>query len=92
MRDTAEDFIRREVGKLLRVDYRGKLLCLSCLFKLAVERFGTTRYTRGQIERSLDAVFRPPGALRRLHGVVCGHCEKTLPGLTATPARSGLSA
>ena len=92
MSDTAEDFIRREVGKLLRVDSRGKFLCAACLLKLAVERVGTTQYTRGQIERALDAVFRSPGALRRVHTFVCDQCGKTLPCLTATPTRSGLSA
>jgi len=92
MSDTAEDFMRREVSKLLRVDYRGKFMCATCLLKLAVERFGTTLYTRGQIERALDAVFRSPGALRRVHRFVCDQCGKTLPCLTATPARSGLSA
>ncbi len=92
MSATVEDFVRREVGKLLRVDYRGKFMCASCLLKLAVERFGTTRYTRGQVERTLDTVFRSPGPLRRVHAFVCDQCGKTLPCLTATPARSGLSA
>jgi hypothetical protein len=49
----AEDFIRREVGKLLRVDYRGKVVCSACLLKLVVERLGTAKYTRGQTERTL---------------------------------------
>jgi hypothetical protein len=89
--DTAEDFIRREVSKLLRIDYRGKFMCSTCLLKLVVERFGTTPYTRGQFERALDAVFGSPGALRRVHAFVCDQCGKTLPCLTATPARSGFS-
>ena len=92
MSDTAEDFIRREVGKLLRVDYRGKFLCASCLLKLVVEQVGTTLYTRGQMERALDVIFRSPGALRRVHTFVCDQCGETGPCLTATPARSGLSA
>jgi hypothetical protein len=92
MSDTAEDFIRSEVGRLLRVDYRGKFMCASCLLKLTVERFGTIRYTRGQIERTLDTVFRSPGALRRVHRFVCDHCGQMTPCLTATPARSGLTA
>ena len=92
MSDTADDFVRREVSKLLRVEYRGKFMCASCLLKFAVERFGTTLYTRGQIERALDTIFRSPGALRRVHRFVCDQCGKTLPCLTATPARSGLSA
>src|SRR6266567_273806 len=48
MSDTADDFVRREVSKLLNVDYRGKFMCASCLLKFAVERFGTTLYTRGR--------------------------------------------
>jgi len=48
MSDTADDFVRREVSKLLHVDYRGKFMCASCLLKFAVERFGTTLYTRGR--------------------------------------------
>jgi len=92
MSDSAEDFIRREVGKLLRVDYRGKFMCAPCLVKQTVETCGTAVYTRGQIERALDGVFRSPGALRRLHAFVCDRCGKTTPCLTATPARSGLSA
>jgi len=92
MSDTADDFVRHEVSKLLRVEYRGKFMCVSCLLKFAVERFGTTLYTRGQIERALDTIFRSRGALRRVHRFVCDQCGKTLPCLTATPARSGLSA
>ena len=47
MSDSAEDFIRREVGKLLRVDYRGKFMCAPCLVKQTVETWGTAVYTRG---------------------------------------------
>ena len=74
------------------VDYRGKFMCAPCLVKQTVETWGTAVYTRGQIERALDGVFRSPGALRRLHAFVCDRCGKTTPCLTATPARSGLSA
>jgi len=92
MSDTAKDFIRREVGNLLRVVYRDMVGCSLCFFKPMIARFGTAQYTRGQAERSLDASFRSPGALRRIHRFVCDQCGKTLPCLTATPARSGLSA
>lgn len=92
MNDTAEDFIRREVGKLLRLDSRGKFLCAACLLKLAIERFGTALYTRGQIDRALDATLRSPEALRRVHRFVCDQCGQTTECLTATAARSGLSA
>ena len=92
MSNTAEDFVRREVGKSLRVDYGGRFMCASCLLKHAIEKFGTAQYTRGQVERSLAVMFRSPGALRRIHILVCDQCGNTLPCLTATPARSGLSA
>ena len=92
MSDTAEDFIRREIGKLLRVDYRGKVVCSACLLNLVIERFGTAKYTRGQIGRALDAIVRSPGALRRVHRFVCDHCGQMTPCLTATPAHSGLLA
>ena len=91
MRDTAEDVIRRDVGKLLRVDYRGKIMCASCLLKLTIERFGTGLYTRGRIERALEGVFRSPGALRRVHAFVCDQCGQTIHCLTA-PRGQGLSA
>jgi hypothetical protein len=92
MSRTAEDFIRREVGNLLRSDYRGKFMCASCLLKLAIDRCGTALYTRGQLDRALDAIFRSPQALRRVHRFVCDQCGQTTECLTATPARSGLSA
>jgi hypothetical protein len=88
---TTEDIIRPEVGFLLRGDYRGKFLCSPCLVKLIRERLGTNLST-AKIERALDVVLRSPGALRRVHAFVCDQCGKTLPCLTATPARSGLSA
>ena len=66
---------------------------LLAVLPAADERFGNIApYTRGQVERSLEAVFRSPGALRRVHRFVCDHRGKALPCLTATPARSGLSA
>jgi hypothetical protein len=92
MSRTGEDFIRREVGNLLRGDYRGKFICASCLLKLAIERLGTALHTRGQIDRALDAIFRSSEALRRVHRFVCDQCGQTTECLTATTARSGLSA
>jgi hypothetical protein len=92
MSDTAEDFIRREVGKLLRVDYRDMGFCSLCLLRVTIARCGTARYTRGRMERALDSIFLSPGALRRLHAFICDKCGKTVPCLTATPARSGISA
>jgi hypothetical protein len=92
MSRTGEDFIRREVDNLLRGDYRGKFMCASCLLKLAIQSLGIALYTRGQIDRALDAIFRSPETLRRVHRFVCDQCGQTTECLTATAARSGLSA
>jgi hypothetical protein len=87
---TAEDFVRREVGKLLRVDHRGQFLCSSCLKNIVGERFGNA-YTRGQIERAAAAVFKSPGGLTRMHAFICDRCANTIPCL-GSPRRSALSA
>jgi hypothetical protein len=92
MNDTADDFTRREVGRLLRVDHRDMVVCSLCLLRVTIARCGTARYTRGRMERALDAIFLSPGALRRLHAFICDQCGKAVPCLTATPARSGISA
>jgi hypothetical protein len=84
----AEDFARREVGKLLRVDHRGQFLCSSCLKKTVGERFGTA-YTRRQIERATDAVFKSPGGLTRMHSFICDRCVNTKP-CPGSPRRSAL--
>jgi hypothetical protein len=83
MNDTTVELVRREVGKLLRVDSRGEFICSLCLNRIIGERFGTT-YTRGQIERALDAVFKSPGALTRKDSFVCDRCGKTMACLGAS--------
>ncbi len=35
---STEDFVHREVGSLLRSEYRGKSLCSACLVKMTLER------------------------------------------------------
>ena len=40
-----DELVRREVSKLLRVDYRGKFLCSSCLVKLVRDTLGTSYTT-----------------------------------------------
>ncbi len=57
---TTEDFVRRQVGKLLRVDYRGKRLCSACLVTLVSAMFGTA-FTKAQIEQGLIASVARPG-------------------------------
>jgi hypothetical protein len=79
---TTEELVRREVGKLLRVDYPGKPLCLLCLVKHIRQTF-STGYTKSQIERAIDKVFESPGALTRLHTFICAVCGKTMPCLYA---------
>ena len=80
---SAEDLVRREAGKLLRVEYRGQFLCHTCLRKLIRQSFGQS-YTTSQIERALDKVFESPGALTRTQSSLCGICLKTMPCLGAS--------
>jgi len=49
------------------------------------ERFGTA-YTKGQIERAVDAVFTSPGGLMRMHSIICDRCAEydTLPRFAAS--------
>jgi hypothetical protein len=78
---TTEDFVRRQVGKLLRVDYRGKCLCSACLVALVSAMFGTA-FTKAQIEQAMDNVFASPGALMLIPSLLgCAKCGKTLPCL-----------
>jgi hypothetical protein len=78
-----DEVVRREVGKLLRVDYRGKFLCSSCLVKFVRDTLGTG-YTTSEIDQAMDKVFDSPGALRRIPAFICAECMKTMPGLGST--------
>ena len=84
---TPVDFVRREVGRLLRSDYQGRFLCTSCLTPLVRDSL-TRTYTKGQIERSLREVFNSPGALRDRHSFVCDLCGQTKLCLGASALRS----
>ncbi len=84
---TPVDFVRREVGRLLRGDYRSRFLCASCLTRLVRDSLSPT-YTKGQIERGVHTVFRLPGALRDRHSFVCDLCGQTKPCLGAPAVRS----
>ncbi len=75
-----DELVRREVGKLLRVDYRGKFLCSSCLVNLVRDILGTS-YTTSEIDQAMDNVFDSPGALRRIPAFICAACRKTMQGL-----------
>ena len=81
------DFVRREVGRLLRGDYRSRFLCASCLTRLVRASLSPT-YTKGQIERGVHTVFRLPGALRDRHSFVCDLCGQTKLCLGAPAVRS----
>jgi hypothetical protein len=87
MTPLTEDLVRREVGKLLRVDYRGQIICFSCLVTFVRDSFGTT-YTKGQIERALRVVSKSPGALTYTHSFICDQCGKTMPCLSGGSGRS----
>jgi hypothetical protein len=77
-----EDVVRRKVGKLLRVDYRGRIICFPCLGTLVRGAFGIT-YTKGQIDRALHGLAKSPGALTYTPSFVCDQCGKTVPCLSA---------
>ena len=82
MTPLTEDVVRREVGKLLRVEYRGQRICVSCLVTFLRNSLGIT-YTKGQIERTLRVVAHSPGALTYKHSIVCDRCGKMMPCLSA---------
>ncbi len=78
---TTEDLVRRQVGKLLRVDYRGKCLCSACLVTLVSAVFGTA-HSKARIEQAMDKVFASPGALMLIPPLLaCAKCGETLPCL-----------
>jgi hypothetical protein len=81
MTPPTEDVVRREVSKLLRVDYRGQKICVSCLVNFLRNSLGIT-YTKGQIERTLRVVAHSPGALTYKHALVCDRCGRTMPCLS----------
>ena len=82
MSPLTDDLVRLEVGKLLRADYQGKTICLSCLVTFVHHSFGIT-YTKAQIERAMLGVSRSPGALTYSNSFFCDHCEKVRPCLSA---------
>jgi hypothetical protein len=82
MSPLTDDLVRLEVGKLLRADYQGKTICLSCLVTFVHHSFGVT-YTKAQIERAMLGVSRSPGALTYSNSFFCDHCEKVRPCLSA---------
>ena len=75
-----DELVRREGGKLLRVDYRGKFLCSSCLVKLVRDTLGTS-YTTSEMDLAMDRVFDSPGALMRIPAFICAESMKTMPCL-----------
>jgi hypothetical protein len=77
-----DELVGREVGKLLRVDYRGKFLCSSCLVKLVRDTLGTS-YTTSEMDLAMEKVFDSPGVLMRIPAFICAECMKTMPGLGA---------
>jgi hypothetical protein len=77
-----EDLVRREVGKLLRVDYRGRVICLACLATLVRAARGGM-FTKGQIDRAILGLAKSPGAMTYMPAFVCDQCGKTMPCLSA---------
>jgi hypothetical protein len=82
---TTEDFVRRIVGTTLRSGaWRGRALCVLCLERLAVEELGRT-FKATDVHRALAAIREKPGALVFRPTFVCAKCQKTRPGLSASP-------
>jgi hypothetical protein len=80
---TTEEFVRREVGDLLRGRYRGKFLCSECLTKLTLERLHTG-WRKSEITRAMDKVYAAPGVpMENRASFLCAHCGKTKPCLGA---------
>ena len=77
---TTEDFVRREVGFLLRGEYRGRSLCSACLVKLTGERLHRG-WRKSEIARAMDKVFNAPGTIKFLSSSQCANCQKTMPCL-----------
>jgi hypothetical protein len=73
-----DELVGREVGKLLRVDYRGTFLCSSCLVKLVRDTLGTS-CTTSEMDLATDKVFDSPGALMRILTFICAEGMKTMP-------------
>ena len=65
-----DELVGREVGKLLRVNYRGTFLCSSCLVKLVRDTLGTS-YTTSEMDLAMEKVFDSPGALMRIPAFIC---------------------
>ena len=82
---TTEEFVRLEVGKLLRFDYPKKAICSLCLVKILRQTF-STGYAESQIKRAIEKVFESPGALTRLASFSCGVCRGTMRCLIAPAA------
>ncbi len=72
-----EEFVRREVGRLLRACRDDTFLCASCLLKL-VRQSVPTRHAKPKIEQALDKVFESPGPLTRRPTFSCAECGKTM--------------
>lgn len=83
MSDIILEAVRRDVSKLLREDNRGAFICSLCLNRLIREKPGIT-FTKGQIERALETVFKSPGAFMRRYSFVCDRCGNTLTCLGAS--------
>jgi hypothetical protein len=77
---TTEEFVRREVGRLLRVDYPGKFLCSSCLVKLVLDN-PHPGWRKSEIGRAMDKILEAPGALTRMPTFICALCGKMMPCL-----------
>jgi hypothetical protein len=71
-----ENFVRRAVSSLLRSEYAGKFVCAPCLATRTHQHM-QRGWRKSEIERSMDEVFKSPGALTCMPTLICAICEKT---------------
>ena len=75
---TTEDFVRRAVGRLLRRQYRGEVVCAVCLVGMTLERLHTG-WRKSEIEQAMEKVFNAPGTLGSVSSGPCARCKRPNP-------------
>lgn len=77
---TTEDFVRRAVGRLLRDQGPGHVVCAGCLVGMTLERLHTG-WRKSEIEQAMDKVFKTPQAFRGVVSGPCARCKRPTPCL-----------
>ena len=82
---TTEEFVRRTVGRLLRVKYRGQVVCAPCLVGMTLERLHTG-WRKSEIEHAMTGLFKTPGTLRWLPAGPSARCRRPNPSVGEHPS------